>query len=148
MARVGYIGFLFLLLIGFHSCTKTDSDTLFIDRPSYFPAIPNTDVEKPTQIQWRLGERLFKDRNLSRTGEVSCADCHQSENFFADGRKRSIGVEGREGLRSAPSLLNTVYHESFFWDGGSRNLEGQALAPFDSWIEFDLDFEIVRERLM
>jgi len=84
---------------------------------------------------------------LSRTGKVSCSTCHLPELAFTDGLPRSIGVEDRVGMRSAPSLFNVVYHEAFFWDGGSRSMESQSLAPFDNEHEFDLPVAEAIERL-
>jgi cytochrome c peroxidase len=139
--------YLIVLLIGLLSC-ETETEQAWTSRkPDYFPEIPTTDVEPYTRKQWELGKKLFFDPILSRTKDISCASCHQPDLAFTDGLSVSLGVEGREGLRNAPSLFNVVYHESFFWDGGGRSLEGQALAPFSNEHEFDLPAEEAIARL-
>ena len=39
-----------------------------------------------------FGRALFFETRLSRTGELSCAACHQPERAFTDGRATSIGA--------------------------------------------------------
>ena len=41
----------------------------------------------------------------------------------------SIGIDGQTGDRSAPTVLNTVYGRTMFWDGRAPSLEGQAQGP-------------------
>ena len=94
-----------------------------------------------------LGERLFFDRRLSRDGSVSCATCHRPDLAFSDGRATSAGVDGRRGLRNAPSLLNVAYRRSLFWDGGALFLEGQALVPLEEHSEMDLPIADALARL-
>ena len=47
----------------------------------------------------------------------------------------SIGVVGQTGGRSAPSVLNTAYGKSMFWDGRAPSLEAQAEGPVQNPIE-------------
>ena len=94
-----------------------------------------------------LGERLFFDPALSRDASVSCGSCHLPELAFSDGRAKSVGVEGRVGLRNAPSLLNVAYRTSLFWDGGALFLESQALVPLEDHREMDLPVDEALERL-
>ncbi|MEM1041408.1 MAG: cytochrome c peroxidase [Bacteroidota bacterium] len=94
-----------------------------------------------------LGERLFFDPILSSDRTVSCGTCHLPEIAFTDGHLRSIGVEGRRGLRNAPSLLNATYRTSLFWDGGALFLESQALVPLEDPAEMDLPIPEALARL-
>lgn len=94
-----------------------------------------------------LGERLFFDPILSRDRSVSCGTCHLPEHAFSDGLAKSVGVEGRVGLRNAPSLLNVAYRTSLFWDGGALFLESQALVPLEDHREMDLPVEDALDRL-
>ena len=61
-----------------------------------------------------LGRQLFFDRRLSRDGSLSCASCHQPGRAFADGRAIAVGVDGRQGRRNAPALINRGYGRAFF----------------------------------
>ena len=56
-----------------------------------------------TPQQTDLGRYLFFDPVLSRDGSVSCASCHHPDKGFADGRGRSVGIDGHRATRSAPS---------------------------------------------
>jgi cytochrome c peroxidase len=77
-----------------------------------------------------LGEKLFFDTRLSRTGATACASCHRPEYAFAEPRQVSISDSGRRGARNAPSLINVAYLPALMWDGRLRTLESQALSPF------------------
>ena len=81
----------------------------------------------PQQID--LGRLLFFDPLLSGNGQVSCASCHQPEKGFADGLPRSVGAQGIEVTRSAPSLWNAGLQEIYFWDGRAESLEQQMAGP-------------------
>ena len=87
----------------------------------------------PQQID--LGRYLFFDPLLSGDGTVSCASCHDPELGFADGRAVSAGVAGRLGERSAPTLWNSAFLTSFFWDARAATLEEQALGPLYAEVE-------------
>ena len=47
----------------------------------------------------------------------------------------SIGIAGQAGSRSAPSVVNTAYGKTMFWDGRAPSLEGQAQGPVQNPIE-------------
>jgi cytochrome c peroxidase len=73
-------------------------------------------VNPPTKAKWLLGKRLFFDRSwMTPNGLESCADCHQPERGYADGKKHG-------GVRT-PSLLNCVYNDTQFADGRATDLE-------------------------
>lgn len=82
-----------------------------------------------------LGEKLFHDKRLSQTAEVSCASCHLASHAFADPRARSLGVRDQEGRRNAPALVNTHLWDHFFWDGRASSLETQAVMPVEDPLE-------------
>ncbi|WP_229702154.1 cytochrome-c peroxidase [Bowmanella pacifica] len=81
----------------------------------------------PQQID--LGRYLFFDPLLSKDGSLSCASCHQPALGFADGRARSIGMDGQVVKRAAPSLWNVGFLKKLFWDARASTLEEQALGP-------------------
>ena len=86
-----------------------------------------------TPRQTDLGRYLFFDPVLSRDGSVSCASCHHPDRGFADGRGRSIGIGDQQLTRSAPTLWNVAFLNSFFWDGRANTLEEQMQGPlYDS----------------
>lgn len=82
--------------------------------------------------QTDLGRYLFFDPVLSRDGSVSCASCHNPDKGFADGRGLSVGIDGHQVPRSAPTLWNVAFLKSLFWDGRASTLEEQMLGPLYS----------------
>ncbi len=81
----------------------------------------------PQQID--LGRYLFFDPALSADGSTSCASCHHPDKGFSDGRARSVGINGHEVERSAPTLWNVAFLKRLFWDARSDSLEEQAKGP-------------------
>jgi cytochrome c peroxidase len=79
-----------------------------------------------------LGQKLFFDVRLSRTGTTACASCHHPGYAFAEPRRVSVSDSGNAGRRNAPSLINAGYLTALMWDGRFRTLEQQALSPFGS----------------
>ncbi|MEP1471183.1 MAG: cytochrome c peroxidase [Halieaceae bacterium] len=79
--------------------------------------------------QTDLGRYLFFDPVLSGDGSTSCASCHHPDLGFADGRGRSVGASGEPLSRSAPSLWNVAFLNSFYWDGRAETLEEQMVGP-------------------
>lgn len=99
--------------------------------PENFPN-PVLNTDNPlTEDGIALGRHLFYDKRLSGNNQVSCASCHDPAKSFSDGvALTSAGVSGTPLLRHSPALINLAWAESgLFWDGGSSNLESQALAP-------------------
>lgn len=95
----------------------------------------------------KLGRRLFRERLLSRDRSLACADCHQPKRAFTDGRAKAVGVYGRQGPRSVPTIINRAWGESFFWDGRIQTLEEQVVQPILAELEMDLTIEEAVERL-
>ncbi len=100
-----------------------------------------------TRAKVALGERLFFEPLLSADGKLSCSSCHKPENVFSDTVAVSAGVYGRRGTRNAPSIVNSAYGESFFWDGRAGTLEDQALHPIQAPNEMDMSLDSVLQRL-
>jgi cytochrome c peroxidase len=94
-----------------------------------------------TEEKIELGRRLFFDQQLSRDGTVSCASCHHPDKAFTDGRVLPVGIDARQGRRNVPSLMNSAYATSQFWDGRSTTLEEQALIPLTSSAEMSNTLE-------
>lgn len=107
---------------------------------AYFDSTPVSGPQKPFDMKQAflsprlidLGRYLFFDPILSGDGTVSCASCHQPERSFTDGKGRAVGVGEQLGTRSAPTLWNVAFADTFFWDARSPSLEDQALGPLYS----------------
>ena len=97
--------------------------------------------EGPTADQRRdLGELLFFDPILSREVKLSCASCHQPERAFTDGKTKSF-------VRNAPSLINGVYADRYFYDLREAFLDRQVSHVVADSLEFATDFVTIAERL-
>jgi len=88
-----------------------------------------------TKGKVELGKQLYFDQRVSLDGTVSCATCHNPEKGWTDNLKTSAGIGGQFGGRNAPTVVNTAFGRTMFWDGRSPSLEGQAQGPIQNPIE-------------
>ena len=82
-----------------------------------------------------LGRELFHETRLSRDGSVSCASCHDLARGGGDGRRVSIGIEGKLGVINSPTVFNASLNFKQFWDGRATSVEDQIDGPVQSPIE-------------
>lgn len=94
-----------------------------------------------------LGKQLFFERRLSASEQIACANCHDPDLGWADGRRLAIGHNRSRGQMNSPSILNTGHLEQLFWDGRARTLEEQALASWVNPIEMAGDPRAASARL-
>lgn len=133
------------------STTSTTSTTgykptpYFVVLPAGFPDLP-VPLDNPLTVEGvDLGRKLFYDKILSIDSSLSCGGCHsQGFGFTDNGKAFSSGVSGGIGTRNAMPLFNLAWVEKFtqtehkfFWDGGSKNLESQVIAPITNPIEME-----------
>jgi cytochrome c peroxidase len=101
-----------------------------------------------TKGKVELGKQLYFDQRVSKDNTVSCASCHDPAKGWTDNLKTSVGIGGQKGGRNAPTVLNTVYGRTMFWDGRAPSLEGQAQGPIQNKIEMgDQNYRQIIERL-
>ncbi len=99
--------------------------------------IPADNPQTPEKIA--LGDKLFHDTRFSTTGTVSCATCHDAQKVFTDSPLQvSEGIHKLTGTRNAPTVVNSAYFKTVFWDGRSPDLEDQSLHPFVNPVEMGL----------
>jgi len=89
--------------------------------------IPADNPQTPAKIA--LGDKLFHDTRFSADGKVSCATCHAQDKGFTDNLPVSKGFNDLTGTRNAPTVLNSAYMKTLFWDGREPDLEGQSKQP-------------------
>src|SRR6218665_1800180 len=58
-----------------------------------------------TEEKAELGKVLFFDPRLSKSGQISCANCHDPELNWGDARKVSYGEDRQQGTRNATSFM-------------------------------------------
>ena len=74
-----------------------------------------------------LGKMLFHEKGLSKTGNLSCATCHDLANYGQDGQPTSMGADGKKGTRNTPSVWNAARQFAQYWDARAATVEDQAL---------------------
>jgi len=84
-----------------------------------------------TKAKVKLGEKLYMDPRLSRSGLISCNFCHNLMEGGDDGVDASTGHMWRHNPHhlNAPTVYNAVFFGSQFWDGRAKDLEAQAQGP-------------------
>ncbi|VAW72947.1 Cytochrome c551 peroxidase [hydrothermal vent metagenome] len=101
-----------------------------------------------TSEKVELGRMLFFDPRFSETGTVSCNSCHNLMLGGDDNRDFSMGVHGKTGGRSAPTVWNAAFSSSQFWDGRAASLEEQAKGPVVNPVEMGMsDLEKAMNRV-
>lgn len=112
-------------------------EPLTVDVPRGFtPMAAVVPASNPmTKGKFELGKQLYFDQRVSLNGTVSCATCHNPVKGWTDNLKTSVGIDGQVGGRNAPTVLNTAYGKTMFWDGRAPSLEGQAQGPIQNSIE-------------
>ena len=90
------------------------------------PTAPKAEVAS-TPDMVALGKALYHDASLSKNGNVSCASCHDLNNYGQDGKATSLGSDGKNGERNAPTTLNAFRNAAQFWDGRAESVEDQAI---------------------
>lgn len=106
-------------------------------------------ADNPTTAEKvELGRMLYFDPRFSETGTVSCNSCHNLMLGGDDNRAFSMGVHGKTGGRSAPTVWNSAFSSSQFWDGRAASLEDQAKGPVVNPVEMGMsDLEKAMDRV-
>ena len=90
-----------------------------------------------------LGKKLFFETKLSGDNTISCASCHILNEGGDDNVPVSFGINGQQGTRNAPTVLNSKFNFVQFWDGRAADLEEQAHGPIHNPIEMNSNFDEV-----
>ena len=92
-------------------------------------AIPPPPALDPAKVA--LGEKLFREKRVSKDNTMSCNTCHQLDLAGADGLARSPQVSGELTPFHTPTIFNVSLNFQLFWDGRKKKLEEQIEAPRD-----------------
>jgi cytochrome c peroxidase len=113
------------------------------------PEKPPEPADNPsTPAKAVLGKMLYFDPRFTATGTGSCNSCHNLMLGGDDSRALSMGVHGKLGARSAPTVWNAAFHSVQFWDGRAPTLEEQARGPVTNPVEMAMtSWEDVMARL-
>ncbi len=106
--------------------------------PLGLPPVPWPEDNPYSPEKAELGRLLYFDKRLSSDGTISCASCHQVDDAFTDHQAVSKGIKGQKGSRNAPTIINSAYLKSLFWDGRASSLEEQCKGPIGNPLEMTL----------
>lgn len=113
----------------------------------HLPAVKHPEDNPFSEEKSELGKTLFFDPRLSKSGQISCSNCHEPQLAWGDGKRISHGDFKKEGSRNSPTIINIGQAKSMFWDGRANSLEEQAHAPIESDIEMNTKFHIAVENI-
>lgn len=111
------------------------------------PVTPIPDMLDLDARKVALGRRLFHDKRLSQDDTISCASCHDLSLAGGDAQAVAVGVRQQIGTVNSPTVLNSAFNFSQFWDGRAENLEEQAEGPVHNPIEMDTNWDEVIRKL-
>ncbi len=104
------------------------------------PPVPIPANNPQTAAKVELGKMLFFDPRLSGNDHWSCATCHNPSFGYSDGLPRSLGFGDEQELgRHSPTLINSAYSTSQFWDGRAATMEEQVAGPIVASREMNSD---------
>jgi cytochrome c peroxidase len=113
-------------------------------RPDQMPAPADN---QPNALRIELGRTLFFDPRLSAKGVMSCATCHNPALGWADGLPTAVGHDMKILPRATPTIVNAAFNPLQMWDGRKTSLEDQALGPFESKDEQNLELAELERRV-
>lgn len=90
-----------------------------------------------------IGEQLFNDAKISKTGKMSCATCHQKDKAFTDGLAH---FEGQK--RNTPSLFYSGLQNEYFYDMRSGSLQEQIVQVVENKNEFHSDLATITKKIL
>jgi len=99
------------------------------------PAIMDSTDNPLTPEKVALGRKLYFEKRLSKSQDISCNTCHPLEDYGAEDSAVSTGFKGQKGNRNAPTVFNAAGHIAQFWDGRAPDVEAQAKGPMMNPIE-------------
>lgn len=109
--------------------------------------IPVPEDNPMSEEKVELGKMLFYDPRLSGDNDRSCATCHAPALGWGDGRSLFQTIDGEDGPRHSPTIINAAYFKSLFWDGRADSLKEQVLGPISSPIEMNQNLDDLAEEL-
>ena len=158
-----YVNPLYALLLEAHDLLQIEKTEELDERPSSFnytadnifaedllnsQFYANMNNETHYAARVALGKLLFFDPILSSTNKRSCASCHQPDKAFTDGHDKSPTLDGKGKIsRNAPTLVNAVFAEHYFYDFREPQLERQIKHVVLDEKEFNTDFFAIVDKL-
>lgn len=102
-----------------------------------------------TKEKIELGKKLYFDPRVSKSGIISCNTCHNLGLGGADGVPAAVGHKWTANPHhlNSPTVYNSVFFKSQFWDGRSPHLADQAKGPIEAGPEMAAPASLVEKRI-
>ena len=134
-----------LILMGTAAAQSlSEGDRAAYRRPSEIP-FPASNPYTPEKAA--LGKALFFEPRLSGAENMTCASCHNPSFGWEARNKTAVGAQNTRLPRHAPTILDTAWVQSFFWDGRAPTAEAQARSPIQNPAEMNLPLDEAAARL-
>lgn len=109
------------------------------------PPIPADNSMTAEKIE--LGNKLFFEPRISASGIISCATCHNPAMGWTDRISLAVGHASQAGERNTPTVLNSGFFDTQFWDGRAATLEEQAVGPIEDEVEMAMPLREALDRI-
>lgn len=108
-----------------------------------------TGLDKVSKAQIELGKKLYFDPRISGSNLISCNTCHNLALGGSDVVPAAIGHKWtmNPSHLNSPTVYNSVFNSSQFWDGRSAHLSDQAKGPIQAAPEMNANPTIVLEKI-
>ena len=133
-----------------HQEDDTSIEDLPVEPPTEEPLPEHDEIRRDddTDEKIELGKQLYFEPRISETGTISCNTCHNVMEGGDDSRPTASGVHGQEGPVASPTVWNSAFHSTQFWDGRADDLAEQAEGPIVADVEMGMpDHEAALERI-
>ncbi|PAF48118.1 cytochrome C biogenesis protein CcsA [Helicobacter sp. 12S02634-8] len=104
---------------------------------------------KMTKAQIELGKKLYFDPRISSSNLISCNTCHNLALGGVDVVPTAIGAKWQPNTQhlNSPTVYNSVFNMTQFWDGRAHNLGDQAQGPIQNPVEMAAPPTLVVEKI-
>lgn len=104
---------------------------------------------KFTNEKAELGKKLYFEPRLSKSGIISCNTCHNLGLGGTDGVSAAVGHGWKENPHhlNSPTVYNSVFNTTQFWDGRSATLSDQAKGPIENPVEMATPANLAVEKI-
>jgi cytochrome c peroxidase len=109
--------------------SKSPSDPV-VDRGEPITPIPPPPALDPLRVA--LGEKLFRDRRLSRDNSRGCIDCHDITTNGASQKQHDVGLDGKELQLNTLTVFNSTLSFRFSWEGKYRTAQADINSSLES----------------
>lgn len=128
--------FIFIVFVLIGCKTKSEEDfskpevmeksELLKKANNFFKSVSTVISDTTSNNKLDLGRKLYFDKQLSKSGTISCNSCHNLATYGVDNKSFLLGDTKELGGRNSPSVIYASLQAMQFWDGRAKDVEEQA----------------------